>query len=1366
MIKQTTRSRIQTFVKWWNYHFPCDEVLAKRIFKSTVNTTVALIFCLIPKVRNHLGNEPGMLPLISVIVHPGRRVSGTIQGAIYCTTGLLVGLAYSLLARFLAQRCLGSSWSILTEVQQYETNFYRFRSALAVLAVFETIMLFFHGWMRSVSAHYFAVVFPLFLVAHFAFLTSLSTGAGTIANAYSTPFYLGIAMSFFWNLVLFPEFGGTYLGNSSVNAFNEIHKDLDDAINFFVSLGQTAMGADSNSDDGDVATDKRSNTTSNTLYSKPITSLSKLLKYKSNILKKINVCGLVFQECMYEISYSYISPSKLETTFQTFKELSIYINGIINACQLQFILLGKYENLNDISLGVNPDREITFADSSKLMKILERLRNPLYELHYSLSEIMYKINLVLAFCYDVKVEKVYYPDSFHNFKFPKVTKRTDIPQDIKFGETIDQLETAFKNFESVFREELLKMNRKLIDPNDEMFLLSSFLMNFKEIVNAVVVQGRNTQKLFELRRQEESKGWLRGKHFWFTFLRNFKSFTVWLVGAPTAGTESDALQGEPQAGASYGHHPAEVIKRPAQNENDILDQKKVTHKSYDDEKVSLLPLPSIVSDITEKSSVPSITEVEQGTVSYVRRLMIALNDFCIKSKEHFRFGFQVTVALQLVSFPMFVPQLRHWYINYRGGWVGFVCILCLEPSVGGTFWVFFLRGVGVILGAFWGLVSYYAGGPHNGDPYLETIVTIFGAVPGFYYYLGTPYVKAAIIQIISIYVVLLAATLPTTIPSAIPISFGKRCLAVGYGGVVALIVQVLIFPIKARDQLNEELSFICGCLSNMLLLYATGLEGETVDKSMSETRYEKINTLSKSAKAALGRAESYNRLTRQEPRLKGEFTELEKIFDQVMFVQTQIVERIDTAALLRRHNGSAIIEELNEVVYPYRRQLIGSLTSLMREVQEAFINKTPLPQYSPSARIAHRRLINKVRQTLEIQYASKLSSRVSSRLTLARESINETSSTTDVSISTEGNDEENLMMKSLKRRHRYTPARFSTSTTSPLSIPAQVAVPTEPYINEINAVEREQQEYILKGKFLAWNASSAAMEEIIEYIEELIYLTKILVGVNEFKYGFLSRPLYKDWATEAITRFDEFVNSGAPTSTTKSFGETGSENNGGTTSNSSSSSSESGNDSSSESSVSSTSSISEREPDHDIPRPADSMISIGELEADAGLRESPPAQPSEELQASWASSEIAPDQPISEISPAESVSETLSIVSSIPSSYEEGASPLEAHPAPIALISPPNQPSQVRRGSVNLARIASHRMANDEAVFKGFRQRISSIVSGSSIRDELASLERKATLGDADSEFAGEPDSDSDEDLPLALKMVISRMGKDSQGKA
>lgn len=49
----------------------------------------------------------------------------------------------------------------------------------------------------------------------------------------------------------------------------------------------------------------------------------------------------------------------------------------------------------------------------------------------------------------------------------------------------------------------------------------------------------------------------------------------------------------------------------------------------------------------------------------------------------------------------------------------------------------------------------------------------------------------------------------------------------------------LFFPLKAREQLNEEISFVCGCISEMELLYATGLEGEQVASSMSEEKYKK-----------------------------------------------------------------------------------------------------------------------------------------------------------------------------------------------------------------------------------------------------------------------------------------------------------------------------------------------------------------------------------------------------------------------------------------------------------------------------------------------------------------------------------------------
>ena len=271
----------------YQHYFPTDRILAQRIFKATVNTTVAFIFTLIPKVRDHIGTEPAMLPLISVIVHPGRRVGGTIKGAMYCTTGLIFGLAYSLLGRFLAAQCLGSTWNTLTEHEQLVLHFNRYRSALAILAMFETIMLFVHGWFRSVNHFYFGIVFPLFLVVHFTFMAPLSETPGVIANSFSTPFYLGIAMSIFFNLILFPEFGSTYLGNAAVDTFKEVRKSVKDSVEFFVNAPLPDSAA-----------------------IEPV-SLNKLLKYKTLVRSKISNCEVVLEECMYEISYSYLSPVKL-----------------------------------------------------------------------------------------------------------------------------------------------------------------------------------------------------------------------------------------------------------------------------------------------------------------------------------------------------------------------------------------------------------------------------------------------------------------------------------------------------------------------------------------------------------------------------------------------------------------------------------------------------------------------------------------------------------------------------------------------------------------------------------------------------------------------------------------------------------------------------------------------------------------------------------------------------------------------------------------------------------------------------------------------------------------------------------------------
>lgn len=52
---------------------------------------------------------------------------------------------------------------------------------------------------------------------------------------------------------------------------------------------------------------------------------------------------------------------------------------------------------------------------------------------------------------------------------------------------------------------------------------------------------------------------------------------------------------------------------------------------------------------------------------------------------------------------------------------------------------------------------------------------------------------------------------------------------------------------------------------------------------------------------------------------------------------------------------------------------------------------------------------------------------------------------------------------------------------------------------------------ITQRKFLSWNASTAGQMEIIEYLEELTDLVKLLVGVNAFRSGMLETPKYRKY---------------------------------------------------------------------------------------------------------------------------------------------------------------------------------------------------------------------------------------------------------------
>lgn len=259
---------------------------------------------------------------------------------------------------------------------------------------------------------------------------------------------------------------------------------------------------------------------------------------------------------------------------------------------------------------------------------------------------------------------------------------------------------------------------------------------------------------------------------------------------------------------------------------------------------------------------------------------------------------------------------------------------------------------------------------------------------------------------------------------------------------MALIVELVLLPVKARTRLVESLAAALEQINEMEKCIAAGIEqGVKIDiyAAANIVRFENANG---KANTALGAAETFLPFCSNEPRIKGSIEGLALIYNEILFVLHQIVDRMDNMLQLRTAYGSGPLEELNAEIYPYRRNVAGSITLTLFAIHGALTTKLPLPQFLPSARLAHLRMINRVREVVLEQ------------------------------VSGEDHDSHENTAKLARQR----------------------------------AVRR---------KYMSWNAASAAQAEIIEFLEELIDLTKLLVGANEFRSGLLTRPTYHDYAEKS-----------------------------------------------------------------------------------------------------------------------------------------------------------------------------------------------------------------------------------------------------------
>ena len=257
---------------------------------------------------------------------------------------------------------------------------------------------------------------------------------------------------------------------------------------------------------------------------------------------------------------------------------------------------------------------------------------------------------------------------------------------------------------------------------------------------------------------------------------------------------------------------------------------------------------------------------------------------------------------------------------------------------------------------------------------------------------------------------------------------------------------------------------------------------------------KRFELAAKKANSALSAAEAFLDFSSHEPRVKGEWEPYRLVYKEILFVLRQIVERMENLLRLRIAFGSVVLEGFSTRVHAYRRNIAAAITLTLYAVQQSLTQKLPLPQFLPSARLAHMRMVVKVRQILHEESKSVA--------TTPRASLSRRGSASDLQqgVQQVGKEPDEISIVAAPTPHSALPSR-SSSFKWPAS-----------------AGSYNPRRRALKLKLLSWNASSAALGECVEYVEELVELMKLLVGVNEFRTGLFHRPTLKEYLGEAYDR--------------------------------------------------------------------------------------------------------------------------------------------------------------------------------------------------------------------------------------------------------
>lgn len=1023
------------------------------MIKNTICITINLIIGLIPAVIAVYGQATYLGAMASVFGHPGQRFGQMAEVLILIILGTFVGIAWSILGLYLSSLV-------------YHTNI---QGAWSIRAIFFTLALILHGVLRSWAPRLFLFVF-FFLLINITILTSATTSvsAGIVAHiAY--PILTAVGVIMLVNITIFPEFSSGFLGRSTIES-------LCATIDSFQESGDWFMSDTRKSDGGDAEKEKEAWTTLRT-------RLIALTEKKAKLRAQLGSSKKAQAESNFELVYTVLPPRSLKPISVTLMSRLVQVTiCLINACESKYALAGyKYEENEQDAPSENPSddedsesdsdsdsdsesesdsddksgretkksqrkskytrnlelvkpiREIESGDIEFLEHILSQIRGPTKSLQHQIQAALHLIICALAYCYDV-------PNLPSGAPTPKGISMEEI--DLRINMFVEAL-TQFDHDSAAALEHAASIqhgrkSRSDITPKMETHLISSFLISVRHAATQISEMLRHSRALVEKRQARHG----RRRLYWPKI-----GWKKWL----TSGGERDinALPEDARKEARTGHG---IKEDPGRRGDDTDDSEEQLLRRTEDEETghTISKQPTV----PEKGKIPirkGPQKSETSRIMWLRGLAADMVEFFADSDD-LAFALKMCVAAFIVTWPAFVPSLNAWYNAVRGSWASLQLVLVFEVSVGTSFQGFFLRVFGVIFGCVVGFLAYEIG---QGNRIVGVVVLVFGIIPSSYIHLGTPYVKTGIISMVSMSVVGLATILQPVGESAWEI-FVKRMVCFLVGGTIALLVEMFLFPVRARDRLVESLASSIQQISQMEASIAVGVDSPRNIDIKSSALNENFKDAKEKAEQALAAARTFLPFCLTEPRVKGSFNGQALIYGEMIYVLFQIIDRMDNMLHIRKAYGSSVLEELNTEVLPYRRNVAASIMLTLFAVHEALTTRLPLPQFLPSSRVAQLRYISRVRELLlELDIKSAYNSGVQTPVSLASGSI-----------------------------------------------PLQAHV--------LKSMTRQS--------FLAWNASSAGVMEIIEYLEELVDLAKLLVGVNAFRSGMLERPKFHEYVKKIKER--------------------------------------------------------------------------------------------------------------------------------------------------------------------------------------------------------------------------------------------------------